>query len=228
VSAHEQAPNAPYPADESATAPRGRASGEAAAPSAVGADRQHPAKAARVESALSLALTALSLRDRNAPSDCRAALGRAIAERIDTFSAGAKLRGLGTALLAEMRAGLGPADQTIGGEADPYLRRWYLVRRKEDLNVYLHQFMRSDDPRAPHDHPWTSLSVMLEGQAREIVGRRGTLVREITAGDIVLRGPNLAHRIELIEGRPAWTLLITGPAVRSWGFWCDRRDRARV
>jgi hypothetical protein len=41
----------------------------------------------------------------------------------------------------------------------------------------------------------------------------------------VLRGPNLAHRIELVEGRPAWTLLITGPAVRSWGFWCDRGAR---
>ena len=50
-----------------------------------------------------------------------------------------------------------------------------------------------------------------------------------TAPSIKLSGPRRAHRIELFkvytpEERAAhcWTLFITGPKVRTWGFHCPR------
>src|SRR3546814_8204117 len=39
-------------------------------------------------------------------------------------------------------------DITIGGEDNPYLRRWYIIPRNRWFNVYLHEFLRDDDDRA--------------------------------------------------------------------------------
>ena len=39
------------------------------------------------------------------------------------------------------------SDLVVGGDADPYLRRWWLIPRNRIFNVYLHHFMRSDDDR---------------------------------------------------------------------------------
>ena len=55
----------------------------------------------------------------------------------------------------------------IGGVDDPYLLRWFLIPRNHILNVYLHKFLRSDDDRALHDHPWWFVSIMLRGRYLE-------------------------------------------------------------
>lgn len=36
---------------------------------------------------------------------------------------------------------------------DPYLIRWYLIRNRW-FALFLHKFVRSDEDRALHDHPW--------------------------------------------------------------------------
>lgn len=46
-----------------------------------------------------------------------------------------------------------PPDVVIGGDASPYMRRWWVIPRNRRFNVYLHHFLRSDDDRALHDHP---------------------------------------------------------------------------
>lgn len=106
-----------------------------------------------------------------------------------------------------------------------YLERWHLVPRNRFVNVYLHKFSGSDDDRALHDHPWPSLSFLLKGKLREFyrVGERGNLklnaVRSIKRFRPVYRSSQHAHRLDLL-GEPAWTLFITGPKVREWGFLC--------
>lgn len=45
---------------------------------------------------------------------------------------------------------------------DPYLHRWYLLR-SERLGVFIHKFVRSDEDRALHDHPWSFLVIPLWG-----------------------------------------------------------------
>lgn len=134
-------------------------------------------------------------------------------------------------------------DVVIGGHADPYLLRWWIIPRNRLFNLYLHEFRRSDDDRALHDHPWFNLSLLLRGCYIEHTIAAGGVHRRRRrlAGDIVARSPWHAHRIELVRrwlavleqdgfshqrvaGEvPCWTLFITGPVLRDWGFHCALR-----
>lgn len=113
-------------------------------------------------------------------------------------------------------------DLVIGGPLLPYLMRWYVIPRNPVLNIYLHRFLRSDDDRALHDHPWVNASYLLEGSYTEHTIAAGGIHNrhERRAGAIVLRGPRAAHRIELNNVGPCTTLFITGPRMRDWGFHC--------
>jgi hypothetical protein len=41
----------------------------------------------------------------------------------------------------------------VNCDRDVYLRRWYVIR-SERVGLFIHQFVRSDEDRALHDHPW--------------------------------------------------------------------------
>lgn len=114
---------------------------------------------------------------------------------------------------------------SISGE--PYLRRWHIIPRNRWCNVYLHHFVRSDDDRALHDHPWPSLSFLLKGKLSEVYrfdhAERGIAYnawRSIQWMRPVYRPAEHAHRLVVPEGGEAWTLFITGPVRRAWGFYC--------
>jgi hypothetical protein len=148
------------------------------------------------------------------------------------------LRWLADRLIA--RAGKRPPDYVIGGEADPYLRRWWLIPRNRFVNVYLHQFLRDDDDRALHDHPWLfNASGLLRGDYVEHTIAAGGIATRAhrSAGEWKFRFGASPHRVELfragfaIGNAPAraigsplecWTLFLTGPVVRKWGFHCPR------
>ena len=112
-----------------------------------------------------------------------------------------------------------PPDLVIGSGERPYLRRWFLVPHNRLCNVYLHQFLRSDDDRALHTHPWVNLSLLLRGSYREHTPDGAF---DLVAGDWKFRrSGNMAHRIELTHGT-CWTLFLTGPKYQEWGFLCPR------
>lgn len=154
-------------------------------------------------------------------------------------------------------------DLYVGGKDNPYMLRWYITPwsgwfRDKDIetlprwkrfvrtlpNIYLHKFLRDDDDRALHDHPWSSLSIILTGGYWEHIAGTGKLFR--MPGDIVYRRATHAHRVELFKNpdkvihvsinsdntlssgleiggpKPAWTLFITGFKVRDWGFHCPK------
>lgn len=123
-----------------------------------------------------------------------------------------------------------PADFVIAPHGSPYLRRWYVLPRNRWFNVYLHQFLRSDDDRALHDHPWWNCSVLLAGEYTEVTFS-DALACELggfervrnTAGDVKFRAARTAHRLELPDFGSCWTLFITGPISRTWGFWVGGR-----
>ena len=126
----------------------------------------------------------------------------------------------------------GQPHQIIPSADDPYLLRWYIIPRNRVLNVYLHKFMRSDDDRALHDHPWWFISLMLRGRYDEVTEAG---VRRRRAGSIAFRPAEWRHRVALIRqglplaGQvwevPCWTLIVTGRNRRTWGFWCPPRGR---
>lgn len=166
----------------------------------------------------------------------------------------------------------------VGDPDDPYMLRWWVIPRNPLLNIYIHKFLRDDDDRALHDHPWPSLSVLLRGRLREIVrmpqpccmfnlsqgvrvttghscsrnvpmgdfdrffadherirkslvvtnlddeynGHTCYLIEEYKRGNVVYRTAAHTHRLELFNRAPAWTLFITGPWERAWGFHCPK------
>lgn len=135
--------------------------------------------------------------------------------------------------LAESRA----PDFVIG---DDYLRRWWVIPRNRFFNIYLHQFLHSDDDRALHDHPWWNVSLLLNGTYTEhTIPAGGVNVRTVySAGDLKFRPAKAAHRVELHAGA-CWSLFITGPVIREWGFHCpagwrpwkqfvDSRDTGKI
>lgn len=109
-------------------------------------------------------------------------------------------------------------DFVIGDKAAPYLRRWFVIPRNRFLNIYLHNILRSDDDRALHDHPWASCSIILKGGYLEHMPER---VKWRTPGSITFRRASAAHRL-VIVGPGCWTLFITGPRIRQWGFHCPQ------
>jgi hypothetical protein len=120
-------------------------------------------------------------------------------------------------------------DRIIGTKADPQMLRWYIIPRNKWVNIYLHQIVRSDEDRALHDHPWWSLSFMLEGPVVEWTfaypergASGGFRQRLILNGEWVFRRGKDAHRLEIVMPQPAWTVFITGPVFRPWGFHCPK------
>lgn len=127
-----------------------------------------------------------------------------------------------------------PPDFIVG---DDYLRRWWVIPRNRFFNVYLHNIRKSDDDRALHDHPWPSLSYMLDGHLIEVT--HGGVAKVISKGDWTWRSAKFAHRLVVPTGVDVWTLFFTGPRIREWGFHCpqgwrpwrefvDQRDHGKV
>lgn len=115
-------------------------------------------------------------------------------------------------------------DVVIGPGDPPYLERWYVVPRNPIFNVCLHFFSRSDEDRALHDHPWLwNCSVVIKGRLIEHTiaagGVQGAKLR--VPGDVVFRIGGSPHRLEICTAF-AWTLFITGPKFRTWGFHCPK------
>lgn len=109
-------------------------------------------------------------------------------------------------------------DFIIGPHDAPYLRRWWIIPRNRFFNIYLHNFLKSDDDRALHDHMYVNASILLKGYYLEHT-KRGQFTRK--RWHIYFRRPSTAHRVEILPECPSvWTLFITGPRVRDWGFHC--------
>jgi len=106
--------------------------------------------------------------------------------------------------------------------SDPYLLRFYLVKREWVLGVFtavLHRFMRSDSPEdGLHDHPFDFVSIILSGGYTE---HSESGKKWYGPGSVLFRRAGRLHRIELVGNEPVWTLVIFGPRRRSWGFKVD-------
>lgn len=137
----------------------------------------------------------------------------------------------------------------------PYLLRWWVFgkskeldkhgepkpRRPFGLSVYVHCFVRSDDDRANHDHPWDWCSLLLANDYIEHTGNSFAWPPEVQvehyrAGSLRFGRAEGLHRVQLFPGEqvvwlkdgsglatnetPVWTLFITGKWRRDWGFMC--------
>lgn len=94
--------------------------------------------------------------------------------------------------------------------------------------VRIHQIIASDDSRAFHDHPWPFASVGLTGSYVEVTPFLGDGAvpapddprnwrRRWRAPFLNRKAATDLHVLE-VDGRPVWTLFLTRPKERSWGF----------
>jgi len=104
----------------------------------------------------------------------------------------------------------------INCEKDPYLKRWYL-RRKPNLAIFIHKFIRSDEDRALHDHPWDFIVIPIWRGYVEFNDEGSRRVWPIISS--VRRSAEYRHRVELIKRKPAWSIFIRLKRRRMWGFW---------
>ena len=131
-------------------------------------------------------------------------------------------------------------DFVIGEFSNPYLFRWWVIPRNKIFNIYLHQIIRDDDDRALHDHPWVNVSIVLSGILREVMPNRKRILKRFCP---YFRRATAQHRLELVKGfevvpdrpgfakitypaKPVWTLFLTGPKIRDWGFQCPEDSAA--
>lgn len=82
------------------------------------------------------------------------------------------------------------------------------------FSIYLHIFHRSDHDVC-HDHPWPFASLILwRGYIEETPKGRARK----WPGFLLLRRAEWVHRVELVDEKPAITLLFIGKRCREWGF----------
>ncbi len=113
----------------------------------------------------------------------------------------------------------------IGTDGTTYMRRWFFWCPWFGIRV--HNILRSDHDRHLHDHPWDFVSLILRGGYQEITEEPHDAgpcqavfrSRRFAPGSIVRHRAEDLHR--LIVARPAWTIVITGPKRKSWGFMTE-------
>ena len=103
--------------------------------------------------------------------------------------------------------------ESRGDAKGPYMSRWEFFRQLEA--AYLHLFHRSDADEM-HDHPWDFWTLVIwRGYIEHTPQGR----RRLWPGMVVYRRAEHIHRVELIGGKPAVTLVWRGPYRREWGFY---------
>lgn len=130
--------------------------------------------------------------------------------------------------------------QIRGSDGSLYMDRWYILYFPRLFSIRLHHIVRPDMDRWPHDHPWSFLSIILRGGYREETCTPATFQKDShnrwVPHDYVHRkrwnwkNNTDLHRITRFD-RPggSWTLVITGPEQRDWGFmtgdgWISRKE----
>jgi len=104
-------------------------------------------------------------------------------------------------------------------DGTPYLNRLIVVKCAY-FTVLLHQFAGSDD-ECHHDHPWWFVTIILCGGYLEWWGGSAKLAPVGSwrrPGTVLYRPAGFLHRIEVMKGCKAVTLVVTGPRTRTWGF----------
>lgn len=111
-------------------------------------------------------------------------------------------------------------------------RSWAYKLLTHFIAARVHMTLRSDQDSCLHDHPFRSVSIILRGGYWEWMPyepdpARARFHNGVEAmyrvwrgpGAIVFRRASARHKLELADGKPAWSLFIMGPKTNEWGFY---------
>jgi hypothetical protein len=111
------------------------------------------------------------------------------------------------------------------------MRRWAI--ETPWFSLRLHHWIRSDDKRHLHDHPWAFWTFVLKGSYIDVSGDEWTSrypndfpadLENVRRFHLYFRPASHRHYVEVPAGG-CWTLVLTGPKVRYWGFWVRGKFR---
>ncbi len=127
----------------------------------------------------------------------------------------------------------------------------YLIRTRFETpwgSIRLHHWIGPDDDRAKHDHPWSFVTFVLRGgytdaspcfacggngydavangafDCTECKGT-GEIREHLKAPAIQYRDAEHQHTVFPDDGG-CWTVIVTGPKIRNWGFWVNGKFRS--
>lgn len=104
----------------------------------------------------------------------------------------------------------------IGDPACPILKR--ITLKFPLFKVRLHRFFPNTSDRDTHDHPWSFLTIVVQGGYTDVTldGK----VDKMRPGSIRWRSADHAHKT--FAGPKGCTTIVIGPhASRTWGFFVD-------
>jgi hypothetical protein len=108
--------------------------------------------------------------------------------------------------------------QKLGPKDCPYVIRYIL--NLYFFSIRLHIWLKSDDLRYEHDHPWDFYSFVLYGSLYDRSNSRDTYRPTFSCSFF-----KAEHKHSVVIDKPAITLLITGKERREWGYWVNDRFR---
>lgn len=124
--------------------------------------------------------------------------------------------------------------EPLGNKDCPYAFRWTINLKWFAIRV--HQWIKTEDSRNMHDHPWDFYTLVVKGgytdisewptvAAQQAAGYPIKIVDvteirrdKLSFGSIRWRPAIHKHYVEVNPGG-CWTVLLTGPVVRKWGYW---------
>ena len=112
----------------------------------------------------------------------------------------------------------------MGLKECPYMFRWVFHFGEWLPSVHIHKWHRSDDGRNKHDHPWWFIVLVLRGSYIDCsLDKEGLPDKEdlLSTGSIRFRTATHRHYVKVLKD-PTWTIIITGPKRRNWGFWIGK------
>lgn len=104
-------------------------------------------------------------------------------------------------------------------------KRWFFG----GVGIRIHQILRSDFDDCFHDHPFSSISIVLRGGYMEYMPLEANQHIDLDPhcrkkewrkpGAIVFRKAKDRHLLELPKGQECWSIFIMGKKQDSWGFY---------
>ena len=105
--------------------------------------------------------------------------------------------------------------KTIIVNGSPYLERYFVTELTDGTQIWLHRFFTNDSERHLHTHPWSAVSIILDGWYMEETKQGGQYYKQ---GDVNIITPDKLHRV--VEVHPdTWTMMIVdAPRHDTWAF----------
>lgn len=110
-------------------------------------------------------------------------------------------------------------NEPLGEESCPYAYRYVFIFF--GFSIRIHKWLRSDDKRHMHTHPWWFMTFVLKGSYTDVSMKDGVTVKdEVKRFSMRYRAANHLHYVD-VPKEGCISILITGRPKNKWGFWVN-------